>query len=107
MPQAGPEQQYVLLTRSYFLADPETQVNIRQLCSDMNTEAEEVALSDQVAAILRRFIPQFADTQISPDQVASWYLDNDSEPPEDSRVYERVMKLREMKQAGAQTYVGV
>ena len=107
MPQAGPDQQYVLITRSYFLADADTQANIRQLCSDMNTEAEEVSLANQVATVLRRFIQQFADTQITPDQIASWYLDNDVAPPTNSAVLERVIKLREMKQAGAQTYVGV
>jgi hypothetical protein len=107
MPQAGPEQQYVLLTRSYFLADSETQLNIRQICSDMNTEEEELELSELMATILRRFVSQLAETQISPDQVAGFYLEHELDPPSNSGVYERVIKLREMKQAGAQTYTGV
>lgn len=106
-PSAGPEQQYVLLTKSYFLADEDTQTNIRQYCSDMNSEAEEVSLTNQTAAVLRRFVDRFAATQVTSDQIAAWYLDNDVDPPEDSRVFERVRRLREMKAAGEQTYGGL
>jgi hypothetical protein len=67
---------YVERTIGYFLQDPTTQTNIRQYLSQWNDESAEVALSDQISAVLSGFMPAFAAGEISQSEVDQWYLDH-------------------------------
>lgn len=75
-------QSYTEQTRSYFLQDTITQTNILQFISEDNDSATEVALSGQNDSIAAAFMPRFANTVISDQQVADWRKRNNApEPP--------------------------
>jgi len=64
---------YVDRTMSYFMQDDVTQTNIRQFLNPWNDEATEVSLSAQNELIIDRFMPRFAKTDVSDEQVQAWY----------------------------------
>lgn len=67
-------------TLSYFLQDPVTQTNILQFISEDNDSATEVALSQQNDQIAAAFMPRYAQTIVSDQQVAQWRERNDKPP---------------------------
>ena len=62
----------VLQTLVYFLQDTVTQTNILQFISEDNTSDIEVALSGQNETIATTFMPRYAQTVVSDQQVAQW-----------------------------------
>jgi len=64
---------YVDRTMSYFMQDDVAQTNIRQFLNPWNDEATEVSLSAQNELIIDRFMPRFAKTDVSDEQVQAWY----------------------------------
>jgi hypothetical protein len=67
---------YVSRTLAYFLQDPATVTNILQYLNQWNDEATEVSLSSQIDSVIAGFMPRFAASTVSKDQVANWYTQN-------------------------------
>src|SRR5215471_9401019 len=59
-------------TLAYFLQDSTTQTNIRLFVSEDNTSDEEISLSQQNETILGTFMPRYAKTFITDEQVQAW-----------------------------------
>jgi hypothetical protein len=69
---------FVDRTMSFFMQDPATQTNLRELMSAFNDEAAEVALSAQIQSVIGAFMPRFAamESNVSDAQVEQWYAAN-------------------------------
>jgi hypothetical protein len=77
---------YTMRTLAYFLQDPATVTNVRQYLNPYNDDATEVALSSQIDGVIAGFMPRFAATSVSKDQVNNWYTQNGfTEPPPASK----------------------
>lgn len=63
---------YTLQTLAYFLQDPSTHTDIRAFISEDNTTDEETALATTNDSIVAGFMPRFASTVVSDQQVADW-----------------------------------
>lgn len=75
---------YVTQTLAYFLQDTITQTNIKQFISEDNDDATEVSLASQNDSIAAAFMPRFAKTVVTDQQVADWRKRNDAPaPPEE------------------------
>lgn len=72
---------YVTQTLSYFLQDSVTQTNILQFISEDNDSATEVALSGQNDSVAAAFMPRFAQTVVSDQQVSDWRTRNNAPAP--------------------------
>jgi hypothetical protein len=67
---------YVDRTMYFFMMDPATEASLRDLLSEWNDEAGEVALSAQIQNVVGSFMPTFSDLEVSDSQVQQWYIDN-------------------------------
>jgi len=67
---------YTQQTLAYFLQDPTTQTNIREYLNSFNDETTEVALGAQINSVITAFMPRFAATVVSSQQVQDWYNAN-------------------------------
>jgi len=63
-------------TIAYFLQDPATSENIRGFISEDNTDTEEVTLAQANDGIVGAFMPRFAQTTVSDQQVNDWKARN-------------------------------
>lgn len=73
--------QYVERTLPWMMKDETTQTNLRLFLSDLNSDAEEASLADQLSGIIARQMPPFARADVSEAQLQQWYRDN-GWPPE-------------------------
>jgi hypothetical protein len=67
---------YTIQTLPYFLQDPSTQTNVRQLLNAWNDDATEVSLSASNETIATAFWQRWADTTVNAQQVADWKARN-------------------------------
>jgi hypothetical protein len=74
-------QIYVDRTISYFLQDPQTQLNIREYLSPWNDAVAEEALSAEIQTVIGTFMPRFAAIDVSDAQVQAWYEAHGLVPP--------------------------
>ena len=72
---------YVDRTINFFLMDPSTEANIRDLMSPWNSAAREVELSGQIQDVIGTFMPRFAELDVTDAQVQAWYVQNGFEAP--------------------------
>ena len=73
---------YVDRTINFFLMDPSTTDNIRDLMSPWNSAAREVELSGQLQDVIGTFMPRFAELDTTQAQVDAWYVQfGFAEPP--------------------------
>lgn len=72
---------YVTQTLAYFLQDSITQTNILQFISEDNDAVTETALSGQNDSIAAAFMPRFANTTVSDQQVTTWRERNNAPAP--------------------------
>jgi hypothetical protein len=68
-------------TLGYFLQDPATSTNILEFISEDNDSATENSLAAQNDSIVSGFMPRYANTTVSDQQVAQWRERNDSPAP--------------------------
>lgn len=68
----GGLEAYTNGTKAYFLQDPATQTNLDAYLSDANEDAAEVALDGQMQAVIAAFIPRFAQSTVSQQQIDNW-----------------------------------
>ena len=87
---------YVNQTMVYFLQDPGTGDNIRQLLSEYNPDTDETALGAGVRAVLDAFAPRWLQAEIPDSQVDQWLVDHGFVTQEEVRALraERKAKLR-------------
>jgi len=67
---------YTQRTLAYFLQDSTTTTNIRQYLNAFNDDPTEVALAAQVNTVIVDFMPRFAATDVTDQQVQQWYDSN-------------------------------
>jgi len=67
---------YTQRTLAYFLQDPTTQTNIREYLNSFNDDATEVALGAQINSVITAFMPRFAASDVTDQQVQQWYDSN-------------------------------
>lgn len=72
---------YITQTLSYFLQDQITQTNILQFISEDNDSATETALAGQNDSIAAAFMPRYAQTTVSDQQVTDWRTRNNAPAP--------------------------
>lgn len=90
-------------TLAFFVQDPATKTNINTLLSGYNTEAQETSISAAVEGVINAFMPRFALTYITKEQVDAWRKQNGYELPpvtltsDERNAFE--VKQREMRAA--------
>lgn len=69
-------------TLGFFLQDPATGTNIAEFISEDNDSTTENSLAAQNDSICSGFMPRYANTTVSDQQVTQWRERNDSPAPE-------------------------
>lgn len=72
---------YTQRTLSYFLQDPGVTTNIYPWLNTFNPPDTEDQLSNQNASIIAAFMPRFALSDVSEQQVQDWYNTHGFGPP--------------------------
>lgn len=72
---------YTQRTIAYFLQDPAVTSNIHQWLNSFNDATLEDTLSNSNDGIIGAFMPRFALTDVSDQQVADWYAAHGFGPP--------------------------
>lgn len=65
-------------TIGYFLQDPATVADILQFISEDNDDTVEDNLSTVNAAICATFMPRFAQSTVTPQQITDWRTENNA-----------------------------
>jgi hypothetical protein len=68
-------------TLAYFLQDPATSDSIRGFISEDNTESEEQTLAQSNDGIVGAFMPRYAQSTVSDQQVEAWRERNNVPAP--------------------------
>jgi len=75
---------YTLQTLTYFLQDPATNSNILQFISEDNDSTVEGNLSTSNQSICSAFMPRFAQSTVTAQQVTDWRTQNSAPTTEGS-----------------------